>query len=198
MGKKLIIISFILSLVYAVNVYMTRQRTSIREKSEAETLKEPRLIFEDFTLYRYSDDVMESKMGAKLAELYEPNRLELDGDVFAQKLGLPERQALNSESATILFNSKGLTGMTEGAKLVSAEVSGFVEVNFKEHVITTDYAKFVAKDNIIKSSRPVRVDGAGRVFATEDGFNYNLTKESLNLIGLVKGQLRPDLMKKRK
>jgi len=62
----------------------------------------------------------------------------------------------------------------------------------KDHVLTTDYAEYIAANRQVRSARPVRVEGQGRVFQGEEGFTYSLDGETLEMQGPVKGMVRLD------
>ena len=93
------------------------------------------------------------------------------------------------------LNDFGLTKMldpTQANELERAELTGFVEVKIKDHLLTTDYAEYINEDKIVRSSHPVRVEGPGRVFVGDSGFVYNLATQILNMAGKVKGEARVD------
>jgi hypothetical protein len=72
------------------------------------------------------------------------------------------------------------------------EVTGFVEVGLKDHLLSTDYAEYLNRDRIVRSVRPVRVEGPGRVFSGDDGFVYSFETETLEMPGRIKGTVHLD------
>ena len=56
--------------------------------------------------------------------------------------------------------------------------------------MTTDYAEYQAKEEVVVSKRPVRVEGVGRVFTGEDGFVYDLSSQTLEILGHVEGMVK--------
>ena len=195
MGKKLVIIAFLLTSVLAVVVYLTHERKSLRENLEKKDSREPRLVVEDFTFYRYEGSALKSRLSARLGHFYEPNVLELDGEIKGERLLNGERQTVNAESATGYFKAATLTKMMSDTELDRAELTGFVEVGVKDHLLSTDYAEYLTTGSLVRSLRPVRVEGPGRVFTGDDGFNYNLQSEALEMLGQVRGMFVPDKTK---
>lgn len=149
---------------------------------------------EEFSLYRYQDDRIKARVMAKLGFFYEPNLLELDGEIRGERVTSDGTiETVNAETAMALFSAKTLGAMLgQKAQLERADLTGFVEVGVKRHLLSTDYAEFISKDQTVRSSRPVRVEGPGRVFTGEDGFLYRLTDETLDMPGQVKGVIKLD------
>lgn len=196
MGKKLVIIGFILSMILAVYVFLNRDTTSLKRNLERASAKEPRAVFEDFTVYRYEGNVLKSKLTARLGHFYEPNVVELDGEVRGERLTpAGDKETVGAESATAYFKATSLTKMLDQdhpTELDRAELTSFVEVGVKDHLLTTDYAEYINNEKLVRSLRPVRVEGPGRVFTGEDGFTYNLLTQVLEMQGQVKGDLAVD------
>ena len=196
MGKKLVIIGFVVSMVIAVYVFATRDNTSLKRTLDKASAKEPRAVLEDFTVYRYEGNVLKSKLTARLGHFYEPNVVELDGEIRGERL-TPEgdRETVGAESATGYFRATSLSKMMDQnhpTELDRAELTGFVEVGVKDHLLTTDYAEYINSEKLVRSLRPVRVEGPGRVFTGEDGFTYNLLTQVLEMQGQVKGDVTVD------
>ncbi len=77
--------------------------------------------------------------------------------------------------------------MRQKTELDRAELTGFVEVGVKDHILTTDYAEYLHQEQLVRSLRPVRVEGLNRVFSGEEGFTYTLANEVLEMSGFIKG-----------
>ena len=196
LGKKLTILGFIVSMGIAIYVFMTRDTTSLRKNLDKASAKEPRAVLEDFTVYRYEGNVLKSKLTARLGHFYEPNVVELDGEIRGERLtNEGDKETVGAESATAYFKATSLTKMldqNQPTELDRAELTGFVEVGVKEHLLTTDYAEYINSEKLVRSLRPVRVEGPGRVFTGEDGFTYDLLTQVLDMQGQVKGDIELD------
>jgi hypothetical protein len=187
LGKRLIIVGFLLCFGIAIYVFWQRDSTTLRRAIGKGSKREPRMVMEEFTVYRYIGAQLEAQMSARLGQLFEPNVVDLDGEIRAEKYRRGETETVGAETATILFGARSISQMLDGSPLVKAEMNGFIEVGVKEHLLSTDAAVYTASDNTLMSSRPVRVDGMNRVFTSEDGFIYNIAEEKLVMRGLVKG-----------
>lgn len=188
MGKKLIIVAFLASLGLALWIYLSRETKSLRENLSKRSQREPRLVLEDFTFYRYAGEALTGRLSARLGHFYEPNVVELDGEIKGERLTTDGKETVSAESATAYFKANTLTKMMEQTDLDRAELTGFVEVGVKEHTLSTDYAEYLAGEDLVRSLRPVRVQGLNRVFTGDEGFTYALTSETLQMFGRVKGQ----------
>jgi hypothetical protein len=192
MAKKLVIVGFLLCFGLALWTYLTRDKKSLRENLTSGQ-RDPRVVMEDFSIYRYEAATIRSRLMAKLGHFYEPNVVELDGEVRAERRTLDGVETATAETATAIFNAKSLRSMMgQKLQLDKAELAGFVEVGVKRHLLSTDYAEFINKDSIVRSSRPVRVEGPGRVFTGDEGFVYSLSNETLDMPGQVKGVVKLD------
>ncbi len=188
MGKKLVILTFILCFGLALSVYLTREKKSLRENLSKKGQREPRLVFEDFTFYRYTGEALTGRLSARLGHFYEPNVVELDGEIKGERLTADGHETVSAESATTYFKATTLSKMMAETELDRSELTGFVEVGVKDHALSTDYAEYLATENIVRSLRPVRVQGPSRVFTGDEGFTYGLNDETLQMYGTVRGQ----------
>lgn len=193
MGKKLVIAGFLLCLGFAFYVFFTREHRA-RRVEVVDSSKQPRLALEDFSLYRYEGESLVAKLTARLGHFYDPNILELDGEIRGERINDEgERETLAAESATAYMKSNSLMKLVDQkTELDRAELNGFVEVGLKEHLLSTDYAEFLNDDKMVRSRRPVRVEGPGRVFIGDEGFKYELENQVLEMQGPVKGVVSID------
>lgn len=193
MGKKLVIAGFLLCFALAIYVFVTREAKSLREDGP-EASKLPRAVLEDFAIYRYEDANLVAKLTARLGHFYEPNVIELDGEVRGERITASgERETIGAESATAYMKAPNLVKMMDQKnELDRAELNGFVEVGLKEHLLTTDYAEYLNSAKLVQSQRPVRVEGLNRVFMGDEGFKYGLDTEVLEMQGPVKGVVSID------
>lgn len=192
MAKNLVILGFLVSFAVALWTYASRDTRSLRDNL-ASKHKDPRVIMEDFFVFRYRDGKLNSRVTAKLGLFFEPNILEIEGEIRAERYNRLLLETLAAESARATFDAKTLgVMMSQKVNLDRAELSGFVEVGVKNHLLSTDHAEYSNHDQIVRSSRPVRVDGPGRVFMGEEGFIYSLATETLEMPGVVKGEIKLD------
>jgi len=172
----------------ALFVFANKESKSLRENIVLGGEKEAQVVLEDFVAYRYEGARLDAKLSGKLANFYEPNLVEIDGDIKGERATLDGNQFFSAETASAYFKAGSLSGLMErSVELDRIELSGFVEVGLSSHVLTTDFAELLNDRQVIRSNRPVRVEGEGRVFAGEDGFTYDLKQSSLFMPGLVKG-----------
>ena len=100
--------------------------------------------------------------------------MELNGEVKGWRLTDQGPETLGAESVIGFFKAKSLSKMINRAELERAEIAGFVEVGVRGHLVSTDYAEYERKADVVSSERPVRVEGKNRVFTGDDGFVYDI------------------------
>jgi lipopolysaccharide export system protein LptC len=192
MGKKLVIIGFLVCCLLAMWVFWSREVKSLRETLNKD-VREPRVVLEDFVAFRYEGDAQVGKLTARLGHFFDPNVMELDGEVKAERQTGDGVETLSTESATAYFRAASVSAMMdEKTELDRAELTGFVEVGMRDHLLSTDFAEYRDKDQTVRSTRPVRVEGPHRVFSGEEGFVYDLKKQALSMPGPIKGVIAVD------
>lgn len=194
MGRKLVIAGFALCMLLGIYVFATRDTKSLKENLNKGSAKDPRAVLKDFIVYRYEGDLLKAKLTARSGQFFEPNVVELDGEVHGERLTpAGDRETMGAESATAYFKATSLTKMMDQTtELDRAELTGFVEVGVKEHLLTTDYAEYINSEKVVRSIRPVHVEGPGRVFTGDDGFTYNLATQVLEMAGKIRGEVLVD------
>ncbi len=190
MGKKILIVVFSLTLAYATFLFINRDTRFLREKITRDQVKTPRVVLEDFKVFRYHDKDIKAQVSARLGHFFEPNLVELNGDIRGLRHTERGPETIGAEAVMAYFEADDIGSMLKEAPLQLAELTGFVEVGVRDHLLTTDYAEYKAADKVVASTRPVRVEGPGRVFTGEDGFNYDLDSQSLDILGHVEGIVR--------
>ena len=162
MGKKLVIIGFVLSLVLAVYIFATHETRSLKESINKASAREPRAVLEDFVAYRYEGDTLKARLNAHLAEFFEPNVVVLEGEVSGERRTEGgEREEIGAESASAYFKPSSLTKMldpTQANELERAELTGFVEVVIAPMFTKEALEVFSTKKNV----RLLQVEGVER------------------------------------
>ncbi len=191
MGRLVIIAVFSLCFVLSIWVFLNREEKPIKEKIK-KSLTRQSLVVDEFTSYRFNDAELVGSVSAKMGQFVEPNSLELKGDFRAQRLINGKYESLRSERATAFFDTDSLGKMMSGTDLVRSELKEKVVVDYKRHILKTDYAEYFANRDTIVSERPVRIDGPKRWMTGDQGFQIDLTNENLEVFGLIKGVFTPD------
>lgn len=187
MGRKLAAIMLILCFGAAAGVFFTRERKVLRDSIDTKA-HDHRVIIQGFTTLNYEDGALVSKLSAKKGRYIEPNMMDLEGDVKGERYSDTSKETMRSDQATVYLRTTSLSNlMSQEAELDRAELTGFVQVGFKDHILSTDYAEYIQRENVIRSSKPVQVNGPLRYFESESGFAYSLTTEMLEMTGRVKG-----------
>lgn len=188
MGRKVASLILICCFITALVVFFSRETKNLREAMTKTTPQESRVILEEFSMLRYEDGALEGKISARMGHFVEPNIIELEGDVQAERVNENSKESMRADAASVYLKATGLsTILNQETELDRAEFTGLVQVGIRDHILTTDYAEFLSKGRIVRSPRPVRVDGPSRYFAGDDGFTYDLTSQILEMKGQVRG-----------
>ncbi len=86
MGKKIVIVAFIVSFSIAVFLFFTRENKSLRENLSKVSAREPRASLEDFVVYRYAGDSLRGRLSARFGSVFEPNVVEVDGEIKVERM----------------------------------------------------------------------------------------------------------------
>ena len=167
MGKKIIMGIFVFALGYAVYLFINRDLRFLREKMTDGQVKTPRVVLEDFVVYKYTGRKLDAQLTARLGHFFEPNQIELNGEIKGSRTTDKGTEIFSAEAMMAYFEADDINSMLGDAPLKLAELTGFVEVGVKEHLLTTDYAEYKAEKKVVASKRPVRVEGIGRVFTAK-------------------------------
>ena len=194
MGKKVLTLCLFACFGLAFYLYFARETKSLRENIAKSSNQEPRVVMEDFTIHRYQGGRLTGVLSAKLGNFYEPNLIELEGEVRGLRIGdQGQRESVGAESAMVYLKATSLASLLrQQTEVDRVELTGFVEVGLKDHLLTTDYAEYLNHERVVRSLRPVRVEGLGRIFMGEEGFTYSLVSETLEMQGQIKGTVQVD------
>lgn len=193
MGKNLVVIGFLLTCGFAAWVFFERDDRLLREHMDPDTSGLPRLVLEDFTLYRYENHKVTSTLSARLGQYLEPNLLEMYGDIRGLRHNTERRDLVTSQSALVFFRSRGIRALLENAKIEKVELEDSVMVSSGQNILETEYAEFLPDDNLLRSDLEVRVRGPRGRFTGGNGFVYHTDTEDLLIEGPLKGTLQKGL-----
>ena len=193
MLRAIIIFSFLISFIYSLWLFSSRNTKSLRENIEtAPSHTKPRLVLEDFVIKKYKNDFQDSHMEALSGAFWAPNKVEMKGGIQAWKIKDGEKQVINSHEMHAFLKSDNLIDILERSDLDTAKFLGFVEIAYSQHVLQTEEASYIADEEKIFSSRSVQIHGPKRMFTGKEGFRLYLREEMLDVYGKVRGWVYPD------
>jgi lipopolysaccharide export system protein LptC len=186
-----IIILFCALFLISIWLFATREDKPIIAETQSMILKKS-FVMDQFKLSRYKGKTLVGEITAEGGQFVEPNVLHLWGDVRAKRLINGDFETVSSDFAEAYFASDSLSGMLNGAELVTAELNDEVKVSYKGHRLYTDFAKYLPNQELIVSERPVLIDGPNRSMTSDKGFQIDLVKQNVDVFGEVKGVFRLD------
>ena len=193
MGKPLVIVLTLAFFGVALYVFYVHERNPVAEKLRTTETRSARVTLEQFALLQTKGGVIQSTWTGRTANVYEPNVVELSGDVKGTRM-LPggQEEVVGGETATAWFDVSSLGGMMGNPQLQRAEIRGFVELLARDHAITTDAIEYLPMFNVMRTNLPVRVEGPGREFQGESGFSWDLASDKIEFPGKVRGRFIVD------
>lgn len=194
MARMIVVIAVLLTTMTAVVIFLTRDMESPREQLEKENDYEPRVVVDDFSFYRYDGHQIQATFSAKLAHFVEPNIIETYASIRGVRYRQSRTETLRCEAAQAEFNADSMGDLLdrEQVEINKAEVEDQVRIGMGEYLLQTEYAQYSGPTQLLSSEEPVMVDGPKRHFVGEQGFVYDMKKESLQMPGKVRGVVIPD------
>ena len=193
MGKSLVVFGFLITLLVAAVVFLTRG-TETPQDLLANDRRDPRIILDDFSFYRYSGPTLISNFSAKLGHFFEPNIIEVYAAVRGVRYNDNQVETLRCEagSAILAANSMNELFRQKDVGIVRSEIEEQVRIGIGENIVRTDYAQYLANEDLVFSREPVEVDGPNRKFYGDKGFRYQIKSETLEVQGNVRGEFKPN------
>ena len=198
MGKISIFIAFGIIFGGGVYIFITKSSTSrdrheLVNKSGEST---PRMYVQGIRIRKYSINEVLSEFSAREAEFWEPNRIEIRGDLRGMRVKEGFREEIQGNSGEAILEADTLHDVFKKSEIRSVAITGDVKLTSRNHTLMTDTANYNAADNILSSDEKVTVLGHNRLMIGEQGFRYDLNKETLQIIGKVSGYFVHDQGKK--
>ena len=188
MGKNLVVAIFVATCVLA-SLYVATREASRRGASEADEANVPRVSLEEFSIYKYDGHKVKATLTGKIAHFLDPNILELYGNIRGLKHHPEKPEFASSETATIFFQSSGISQLMENTEVREAELEDNVNVGIHFHRLATEYAKYLPKDALLTSEVSVVLKGPSGRLKGHQGFEYHLDEENIRLFGPIEGVL---------
>ncbi len=191
MTKILVSVGFTLVFLVSLWTFFTGSHDSVRNILD-DVNREPRIIVDDFLLYRYRGHKVVGTFSAKLGHFVEPNTVEFYASVRGEREKDSIKESLSCEAGIAVFEAERMSDIinSDETKLLYAEVEDQVQVESDNHIIRTEFAHFDAQQKILSSNEPVQIDGPKRVLVGEKGFRYFTEKKSLTMTGKVRGVVK--------
>ena len=146
-----------------LSFFFTRADRTPRDQLISSLDNEPRIVLDDFSIFRYNGHKVESTFSGKLGHFIEPNIVE----VYAAVRGVRYRpknkvETLRCESASALLDADTFSGLMKAkeVELLRAEVEDQVRIGFDDNILSTEFAEYDAKRERVSSYEPVKVDWA--------------------------------------
>lgn len=196
MGKYIISGVFLVFCGVSLLVFFVRDDKLLKEQVNMSE-KLPRIILEDFTLYKYREHSVKATFTGKIAHFRDPNILEVYGEIRGLKHNSEKREHISAESATVVFHANGIVQLLEESRVKTCEIENNVQVGSGNDVILTQYAQYSGDKNHLRSDVPVKFSNPTAQLKGKNGFVYDIETGDLELIGpiegFLQGETRPDL-----
>lgn len=191
MGKNVLAVIFLSISTYAVYVFMQKDSSRLKDQITSSE-REPRVILEDFTMYRYRGHQVLSTITGRLGHFIEPNSVEMYGNLRGLRYDTENREYFSAESATVYFKASGMLQLMKGSEVERAEVDNNVRVGSSRNLIETDYVQYRAEKQTLRSDVPVVFTSPRSTLSGQSGFEYDILTEAAKLYGPMEGTLQSD------
>ncbi len=195
--KKSIVISVVLLLSLAGAIYVKKERT---QRTKPHSIgDESRVTLEEFDVYRYQIQKLESRFSARSARLYEPNRILVEGNPVGIRYKTDEKgeskEILRTHTATILFQADNFGKMLQSPPVDKALLTEGVEAGFMDMMLLTEKADYLFKTDTLQSELETTIEGPNKKMKSANGFSYDLKKQQLIMQGKITGVFVPPAQK---
>lgn len=186
---KLIFVVLALSLLgTSIWIYANLRDTHLAQVFVNSPIKAQLIGFE---MNRYRDDEWTTRIASQKATFLENGQLVFEKKVRASRQRGGQKEELEADSAIIQFlNDAVLT--QKGSTIITAELTGAVEMMRGEKRFQTDWLLYTEKTSILFTDKPVKIASQEEFVAADGGMTYNMQEESLHLRGGVFGSIRPE------
>lgn len=193
MGKLLVVVGIVIAFVASLALFLVQPGHNDTNPISGGVSGEPRIIIDDFAVYRYKGHKLTASLTAKLGHFIEPNVVEAFASIRAVRFKPEGEESLRCEAAHAQFEAEHMRDLLKekDAMISYAEVEDQVRLGVRDNMLRTEHAQYFAEKDLLTSREPVQVDGPNRTFVGEQGFNFNVLKETLELPGKVRGVVQP-------
>lgn len=196
LAKVLSLVFLVVMTALAVYIYTTREKTSINDAVKQRGQLEPRILLTNFEAVRYDGNRVVGRLVGQRAQLFDPNRILMNGDIQFNRVKNGKRQECKADFASMVLAVDRLSAIGSGnqTEVAEAELWGNVEMFDDPYVVKTDKVKYERSRDSVRSEYPVLVESLDRSLEMrgQRGFEYRLTDESFALTGGVAGFVKPN------
>lgn len=189
MGRHILVVAFLVTSVIAVVLFLARDDGSLRDQVDSRS-KQPVITLEEYTMFRYEGHELRATLSGKLATFFEPNVVEMYGNVTARKHAGEKKEYASAESAAAYFASSGVTQFMKDSKIERAQLENDVKIGIGDNILSTEFAEYLAALEVLRSDRPVLMHGPTGRFKGGNGFAYSLSTEEMTVFGPLEGVLQ--------
>ena len=185
-----------MALVAAIYLFLTRDQMPLRRQMEKGLINQPRIVLEDFTIYRYADNHLISTLSGQMGSFMEPNIVDISGNIRGIRHDSAKKEFLLAQSAEGHLKSVGVIQMMNGADFDYAVFQKDVRLGWDSSTLKTEYAKYTADRDVLESDIPVQIETPNTHFYGDNGFVYDVEKEEMTIQGPIKGVISGDVVRK--
>lgn len=185
MWRYVVSFAFMFTLIAAVWIYYKKDQTT--PIAMTEQAKEPRLLLQNFSFYRYQDQKIDGHLEAESGALLPTNVIEIRGNIVGMRVRNGQEDRARAQSALVYLSDGNLSPDVAAAEVEVVHLKDSVTVNVGRDLLRTEYAKYEASSNVISSDKPVHVDGQGYRVTGADGFDYSIDRHVLQVLGKIVG-----------
>ena len=190
MFKNILIVSFVLISAGAIFFFFVIGMERDLDKVVG-SHQQPLIALRDFVIYRYDDDEMKWTISANMANFLDPNVVQIIGEVNGiRQTDDGGKESLDADSAIAYLRANSFSEFIQNARINKVEIDNDVKIVVKDYTITTDYAEYHDKAQMIQSEFPVNIVQQDNFFEGDSGFEYKIKDDALKVKGPLKGMIK--------
>lgn len=181
---------------YAV-LFVKKRSLSLSDlKGTTQSEREARGKLSHIEVYRYTEGLLTGWGEANEAKLFDPNEIEVKGDLKAFQRRDQREEKMKAEEAKVFFIADQIASIVSGeAPLHYIEFRNDIRTSLDTSTVYTEEADYFHRSRSLSSQAPVRIESADRLLRADRGFEYQLDSERLRMFGNVSGSFTPSQQK---
>jgi hypothetical protein len=187
LGKKLIIVAFLLCFGLALWLFLTRQTMVDVDAISLHTASTSPIVLDDFVLTSYNGSKLEQTFSGKQATFIASDRILVTGGIKWWKNKDNEMGTVHADSATLFLRGDNSSRYMIDGEVDHVVFSGHVHITANTLMLKTEQATYQVQENSLRGREKVVFTTAQDTITGDNGFFLNLHDESFEIYGTVRG-----------
>lgn len=198
MSRNMLLASFSFVFLLSLSMFLRKEQAVPQNTQEIEN--EPYLNVHNFEYRKYANNKVVKYLEGDKASLVSIERVELSGKTSGWRYSTgasPKKEKIEANYVQANLSSKHLSDLDGVVNVTDVILGNGVTIRREDLVISTQKAHYLGTEsNQIIGDKPVHATLRSQFIDADKGFKLDLSKETIDLFGPIKGVINPDEKKK--